>query len=89
MFQTKDVQKIKIHILRSITFFFFFLENRAVYEKMWKNMVLPDEQHMTIWRMRIARAILSTLHAVHPSCIENQITHFMFKNFIFRKSCRL
>jgi len=33
MFQTKVVQKIKTHILCSVTFFF---ENRAVYEIMWK-----------------------------------------------------
>jgi hypothetical protein len=33
MFQTDIIQKIKTHVLCSITFFF---ENRAVYEKMWK-----------------------------------------------------
>jgi hypothetical protein len=27
-------------------------ENRAVYEVMWKNIVEPDRQQMTIWRMR-------------------------------------
>ena len=32
MFQTKGVEKIKTHILCSVTFF----ENRAVYEIMWK-----------------------------------------------------
>ena len=35
MFQTKFVQKIKTHVLCSVTLFFF--ENRAVYEIMWKN----------------------------------------------------
>ena len=35
MFQTKVVQKIKIHILCSVTFIF---ENRTVYE-IWKNIV--------------------------------------------------
>jgi len=34
MFQTKVVQKIKTHTLSSIIF--FPLENRAVYETMWK-----------------------------------------------------
>jgi len=29
-------------------------ENRAVYEVMWKNIVLPDRLQMTIRRMRIA-----------------------------------
>ena len=33
---------------------FFFSKNRAVYEVMWKNTVLPDRPQMTIWRMRIA-----------------------------------
>jgi hypothetical protein len=33
MFQTKFVEKIKTHILCSVT---FFSENRAVYEIMWK-----------------------------------------------------
>jgi hypothetical protein len=33
MFQTKVAEKIKTHILCSVTFFF---ENLAVYEKMWK-----------------------------------------------------
>jgi hypothetical protein len=34
--------------------FFFFLENRAVYEIMWKNIVEPDRPQMTVWSMRIA-----------------------------------
>jgi len=32
MFQTKVVEKIKTHILRSVT----FCENRALYEIMWE-----------------------------------------------------
>jgi len=51
MFQTKVVEKIKTHILCSI---FFFFENRAVYEIMWKNVVERCRPHMTIWRMRTA-----------------------------------
>jgi len=50
MFQTKIVEKIKTHIFHSIT----FLENRDVYEIMWKNFVEPARRQMTIWRMRIA-----------------------------------
>jgi len=30
------------------------LENRVVYEKMWKNTGERGRPHMTIWRMRIA-----------------------------------
>jgi len=29
-------------------------ENRAIYEKMWKNIVEPDRPQVTIWRMRTA-----------------------------------
>jgi hypothetical protein len=33
---------------------FFFFENVAVYEILWKNIVEPDRPQMTIWRMCIA-----------------------------------
>jgi len=36
MFRTKVVEKIRTHVLCSTTFFF---ENRAVCEKIWKNIV--------------------------------------------------
>ena len=44
MFQTKVVEKIKTHILCSVTFFF---ENRAVYEIMLKNLVEPERPRIT------------------------------------------
>jgi hypothetical protein len=44
--QTKVAEKIKTHILCSINF--FFLENLAVYEILWKNVVEPDRPQMTI-----------------------------------------
>jgi hypothetical protein len=53
MFQTKVVEKIKIHILFSVTFY----ENRAVYEIMWKNIVERGRPHMAIWRLSIACCI--------------------------------
>jgi hypothetical protein len=40
----KIVEKIKQLILRSIT----FVENRAVYEIMWKNIVEPGKPQVTI-----------------------------------------
>ena len=49
MFRTKVVEKIKTHILCSVTIF----ENLAVYEIIRKNTVEPGKPHMTIWRMRI------------------------------------
>jgi len=47
--ETKVTEKIKTHILCSMTFlfFFFFGENRSVYEIMWKNMVESERPHMT------------------------------------------
>ena len=36
MFQTKFVEKIETHFM--FNNFFFFFENHAVYEIMWKNM---------------------------------------------------
>ena len=52
MFQTKVVEIIKTYILCSVAFFFF--ENLAVCEIIWKIMLEPDRPWMTIWCMRIA-----------------------------------
>jgi hypothetical protein len=49
--QAKVVEKVKIHIWCSMTFFF---ENRAVYQITWKNIVQPDRPQITIWHMHIA-----------------------------------
>jgi len=51
MFQTNVAEKVNTHILCSIT---FFLENRTVYEIMWKNLVQRGRPQMKIRRMRIA-----------------------------------
>ena len=50
MFQTKVIEKIKTHILCSVTFF----RKSCRYEIMWKNIVERDRPQMTVWRMRIA-----------------------------------
>jgi hypothetical protein len=50
------VEKIKIHILRSLT---FFPENRAVYEIMSKTEVEAERPQITIW-LRVARWISKT-----------------------------
>jgi len=52
MFQTKVVEKIKTHILFSITF--YFRKKRTVYEIMCKNIVEPSRPQMTVQRMCIA-----------------------------------
>jgi hypothetical protein len=52
MFQTKFVEKIKTRF--TVNNFFFFLENHAGYEIIWKNTVKSGRPQVTIWRMRIA-----------------------------------
>ena len=55
MFQTNVVEKIKTHILCSITFFFFFSGNCAGYEIMWNNMTAGQAtDDNIIGRMRFA-----------------------------------
>jgi hypothetical protein len=49
MFQIKLVEKIKIHVLGSITFF-FLPEKRAVCEIMSRSVVEQDRPQMTVWR---------------------------------------
>ena len=49
MFQRKVVEKIKIHILWSVT----FSESHALYDIMPKNEVKPDRAQ-TIWRLRVS-----------------------------------
>jgi len=51
MFQTKAVEKVKIHILFSLTF--FFPGNPAGYEIMWKNIVKRGRPKIATWRVRI------------------------------------
>jgi hypothetical protein len=51
MFQTNDADEIKTYFLCSI---FFFFENHAVYDILWKNIIEADRPQVTIWRMRIA-----------------------------------
>jgi len=49
----KVVEKIKRHILCPVIYYYFF-ENPALYEIMWKNMIERGGPQMTIWHMRIA-----------------------------------
>ena len=51
MLQAKVVEKTKTQILFSVT---LFVENLAVYEIMWKNIIERGRPQMTIWCMRIA-----------------------------------
>jgi len=54
MFQTEVVEKIKTHILSSVT---FFPQNCAFYETMWKNIVEPGRSQMTVWYTHISCCI--------------------------------
>jgi hypothetical protein len=53
MFQINVVEKIRTHILYSAI---FFAENRAIYETMLKNEVVPEgaTNDVTTWRIRVA-----------------------------------
>jgi len=52
MFQTKGIEKLKTHILCSITFFFF--ENHTAYGITWKIIKERDRPQFTKWRTRVA-----------------------------------
>jgi hypothetical protein len=64
MFQTKAVDKNQNNILCSI----IFIENRAVYEVMWKNTIEPGRPQMTIWGMHIAFWIPKVLRLCNVCC---------------------
>jgi len=57
MLQTEVVEKIETHFVLNN----FFLENRAVYAIMRKNIVELDRPRMTVWRMRGNAVLLSTV----------------------------
>jgi hypothetical protein len=58
MFQTKVVEIIKTHILSLVSF-----SNRALYEKMRKNIVERGRPQMKIWHMPIASWIPKATNA--------------------------
>ena len=47
---------------------YFFFENSAVYEIMWKNIVQPRRPQITMWRMRIAYWIPKATNT-HPEYV--------------------
>ena len=64
MVQIKVVEEIGTHILFSIT----SVENRAVYEIMWKNVDERGRPQMTLRRMRIASWIPKATNT-HTGCV--------------------
>jgi len=67
IFQTNVVQKIKIRILCSITFF-FFRKSCYLWNNVKKNIVEPDRPRTTMWRMRIAYCIPKATD-IHSVCV--------------------
>ena len=64
IFLTEGVEKIKIHILCSIT----LLKNRTICEKMWKNIIQPDRPQTTVWHMHFACWITMARIQTHRLC---------------------
>jgi len=66
---------------------FFFLENRAVYEIMWKNMIDRGRPQMTIWRMRIACWINKTTNVCDTDCFSTPTvvarTHLNITSYVY------
>jgi hypothetical protein len=59
------IEKIKTHILCSIT---FILKNCAIYEIMWKNIVEPDMPQVTIRHMQFTCWVLKATNT-HSECV--------------------
>jgi hypothetical protein len=67
MFEIKVVERIKIHILCSVT---FFSKNRAICELIWKNMVEPERLQMAMWwcfACWISKATIAQASCPHPA----------------------
>ena len=67
MFQRKFVEKIKIHILYSITYFFF--EKRVILCDNVEKLCRAGRQQMTIWCLRIACREPKTTNT-HSGCVK-------------------
>ena len=64
MFRTKVVEKIKTHILCSIT---YFQKLRCLWDKV-ENIAQPDRPQMKIWRKRIACCVRKATNT-HSECV--------------------
>jgi hypothetical protein len=82
MYQTKLIEKIFTYILCSIP---FLIENHAVNEIMWKNIVQPGGPQMTIWRMRYA-CWIPKITNTHPECVILLILHYN-SGYIYAYRC--
>jgi hypothetical protein len=78
-FRTKFVEKIKTHIFCSI---YFFFENRAMYEIMWKDVVQPERPQTAVWRMRIACSIpkATNTYSEHVKLIASALQRWLHEH---------
>jgi len=62
--------------------FFFFFENRAVYEIMWKNTVEPSRPQKKIWRMRFSHWLpeAKNTHSEHVILISFPLSQWLHEN---------
>jgi hypothetical protein len=72
MFQIKVIEENKTHNSYPITFFFF--ENRAVYEIMWKSVAERGRPQMTMWCISITCGIPKATNThththTHSDCV--------------------
>jgi hypothetical protein len=77
MFQAKGVDKIRICILCSITFF----KNSTIFEIMWKNIVELDRPQIAVWHMCFAYRITKTTntHLEYVLLIAFQLQQWLHK----------
>jgi hypothetical protein len=77
MFHTKVVEKTKTHILCSVT---FFLQNRTVYQIMWRNTAELGRTQTTIWRTSIACLIPKATNSLSEYVI---LTDFPLQQWLY------
>jgi len=84
MFQTKVVEKIKTHVLCSVTFF-LSLEKFKFH---WNLTIITGTLHEDQYTFLITShsVLLRMRNVSDKSCRENQNTRFVFSNFFPRKS---
>jgi hypothetical protein len=83
MSQTQVVQKIKVHLLCSITFFF---RKSCRCETMRKNTVDPGRPQMTIRHMRIASWVPKATKT-HSECV--MLIAFPLQQWLYECACML
>ena len=76
---------LKIYIF---CYIYFFVENSAVYETMWKNIVEPDRPQMTIWRMRIACWITKATNTLRTCTTLTRIA-FLLQQWLYERASML